>query len=140
MSTQTQDSQEDQDPEDRRGNKPSISDRLFKWCCLLVALFLIFIPTGLLKQLEEESRRKPTTRSIGQLIHVAPGAAFGRFALVETDIGFYPLAAYLTAAKGTPLVMEERAWDERYVCDAAKTLCVPTAPDGFELPKTGAKP
>jgi hypothetical protein len=50
---------------------------------------------------------------------------------VESDQGFFPVAGYFTAAKGTTLVLENRAWGDRFVCDAPRTFCVRTA--NYEL-------
>lgn len=129
--------------EDAPTVKPPISDRIAKWPFLWVVSFAVIISGGLLKYLQQEISGKTTSHDIGHLIHIAPAGGFRAKAVAETATGFYHLAAYISAARGTTLVLEERVWGERYVCDSPKTLCVPTvptAPGGFELPRIGAKP
>lgn len=57
----------------------------------------------------------------------------GRKTLVETENGYYPLIKSLVVEKGTPLVLEIRGNGDRYVCNAAGTVCSGTSKRGFEI-------
>ena len=118
---------------------PEMFNKFIKWLFISAVLFAVFITLGLIKYLQQNFGKTPTSRDIGHLIHVTPAGGLSSYSMVETETGFYPLADILTAKKGTPLVLESRAWNERFVSDSPKTLCVRTTQKGFELPKVAAK-
>ena len=110
------------------------SSKLGKWLFYFGVLFLIGITTDWFTYAWEQTvSSKVTSRPIGNLVRITPAGGFLRDALVETEQGFFPAIGFITAAKGTPLVLETRAWGDRFICDVPRTLCVHTADTGFEV-------
>ena len=88
--------------------------------CLLMLLYQIY--DGWL------GRQVSSRQQIGSVVKVT---GEGRKWLIETETGFYPLTRALVVEKGTPLVLEIRGNGDRYVCNAARTVCGRTAKQGF---------
>ena len=80
--------------------------------CVLMLLYQLY--DGWLGR--QVSSRQP----IGSVVKVT---GEGRKWLIETETGFYPLSRALVVEKGTRLVLETRGNGDRYVCNAAGTVC-----------------
>ena len=79
-------------------------------------------------------------RQTGQVVAQQPIGALVRMTgtggriwpvVIETQLGFFPLRKAVSISPGTPLMVEERASGERFVCDLGRTLCVQTSADLF---------
>lgn len=88
--------------------------------CVLMLLYQLY--DGWLGR--QVSSRQP----IGSVVKVI---GEGRKWLIETETGFYPVSKALMFNKGAPLVLETRANGDRYVCNAAGSVCGRTAKQGF---------
>ena len=88
--------------------------------CVLMLLYQLY--DGWLGR--QVSSRQP----IGSVVRVT---GEGRQWLIETEAGFYPLSRALAVNKGTPLLLEIRGNGDRYVCNAAGTVCGRIAKQGF---------
>ena len=81
-----------------------------------------------------DSRESEVTssQSIGRFISMSGPGGIPRGVVIETDMGSYPLIGTPVISKGTPLVLEHRLSDKRYVCDVPRSLCVPTTAEQFK--------
>lgn len=73
-------------------------------------------------------RQVSSRQPIGSVVRVT---GEGRQWLIETETGAYPLTRALMVNKGASLVLEIRANGDRYVCNAAGTVCERTAKQGI---------
>jgi hypothetical protein len=105
--------------EERPEHKPRLLWVVFGLCVLMLLYQLYDGWMG-----RQVSSRQP----IGSVVRVT---GEGRQLLIETETGFYPLSRALVVEKGTRLVLETRGNGDRYVCNAAGTVCGRTAKQGF---------
>jgi hypothetical protein len=71
------------------------------------------------------------SKSIGHFMSMSgPGGLRDRV-VIETDLGSYPLLEAPVIAKGTPLVLELRGNEQRFVCDVPRKLCIRTTTNEF---------
>ena len=106
--------------------------------CLLAAVPLIWLVTFIYVSWTDEA--VVSTRSIGNFVSMSgPGGLHNRV-VIETDLGFFPLHSAAAITKGTPLILELRASNQRYICDARKTLCLTTEGPDFGALTKGIKP
>lgn len=105
--------------EERPEHKPRLLWVVFGLCVLM--LLYQFYDGWMGRQV---SSRQP----IGSVVKVI---GEGRKWLIETETGFYPVSKALMVNKGAPLVLEIRANGDRYVCNAAGTVCGRTARQGI---------
>jgi hypothetical protein len=97
--------------EERPEHKPRLLWVVFGLCVLMLLYQLYDGWMG-----RQVSSRQP----IGSVVRVT---GEGRQLLIETETGFYPLSRALVVEKGTRLVLETRGNGDRYVCNAAGTVC-----------------
>jgi hypothetical protein len=113
--------------------KDSKSDPLEQFLMLFFAL-LVGLPVILFLSWVGGHWRQAevvSSRPIGDFIRMSgPGGLQGRV-VIETDTGSYPLLKAPVISKGTPLVLELRGNDQRFVCDLPHTLCIKSTPDEF---------
>ncbi len=67
-----------------------------------------------------------SSQPIGRVVNMSAPSGFWDRMVIETEMGFYPLIGVTTISKGTPLVLEQRQSDDRFVCDIPHTLCIKT--------------
>ncbi len=75
-----------------------------------------------------------SNQPIGRFIGMSgPGGLQGGV-VIETELGSYPLIRTAAISKGTPLLLEQRASDDRFICDVPRNLCIKTAGYEFKHP------
>jgi hypothetical protein len=71
------------------------------------------------------------SKPIGRFMSMSGPGGLGNRVVIQTDLGSYPLLEAPVIAKGTPLVLELRGNDQRFVCDVPRKLCIKTSADEF---------
>lgn len=75
-----------------------------------------------------------SSQPIGRFIGMSGPGGFQGGVVIETDLGSYPLIRTAAISKGTPLVLEQRASDDRFICDIPHNLCIKTSGYEFKQP------
>lgn len=113
-------------------------DELTPWQDWLLILGVLVLPVAVAAWAAWDNlktREVVSSTPIGRLVELHPAPqGLHTFWVIETDQGFFPIESTITMAKGTALMLDLRASKRRYVCDAARTLCVLTRPLGFSAP------
>lgn len=80
-----------------------------------------------------------SSRPIGNFVSMSGPGGLKNSVVIETDTGSYPLLSVPVIVKGTALVLELRGNDQRFVCDASRTLCIKSAREEFTNTPGGNK-
>jgi len=74
------------------------------------------------------------SRPIGRLLGMSGQGGWAWPLVIETEEGFFPLGEAVAIAKGTLLVLEDRASGQRFICDLKRTVCVQTSLESMPGP------
>ena len=104
--------------------------KFLQFLFIVVMIFTLFtFVTWIIDSRESEVA---SSQSIGRFISMSGPGGIPRGVVIETDVGSYPLIGTPVISKGTPLVLEQRVSDKRYVCDVPRSLCIPTTAEQFK--------
>jgi len=101
---------------------------------LLFMLALCLFIAGYFIWLYWQSGRVESSRPVGHLIGMSGPGGRAWPLVIETEQGFFPLGKAVAIPKGTPLMIEDRASGDRFICDLKRTVCVRTSVSSMPAP------